>query len=124
MSEPSSGDLPAGAVLNQASPGHVPEWVAPFWAWAAGWCSPMNRGGNLCARTGAKRRLRDNYPAARLQAAMAGDPVARQEWEGIKAVQRGDSAQFEMDFATRREMGRIGFRCASPRRLMATADCC
>jgi len=84
----------------------------------------MNRGGNLCARTGAKAGgCGDNYPAAACRRD-GGDPVARQEWEGIKAVQRGDSAQFEMDFATSAGNGADGFRCASPRRLMATADCC
>jgi PAS domain S-box-containing protein len=96
----SNGDLPGRPLWDQAFLDMLPNG-----------CALLGSGGRVVMANEPWRQFvrehgrkgggcGDNYPAARLQAAMAGDPMARKEWEGIKAVQRGDSSRFELDFAT------------------------
>jgi PAS domain S-box-containing protein len=100
MPGPSNIDLPGSPVLSETLLDMFPNG-----------CALLGTGGRVVLANESWRQFvrehgrkgggcGDNYPAARLQAAMAGDPMARKEWEGIKAVQRGDLTRFEVDFAT------------------------
>ena len=65
----------------------------------------LNSAGEILLANAAWRRLgregREsgvNYLAAREREALAGNPGARQEWEGIQAVIKGELPAFELDF--------------------------